>query len=73
MNELVLFGDAKYFINSARQERLRLPSRMPREEEIQKLQSSTVNTIQNIVKDYEFITKTEFVKLRNATCSRLTL
>ena len=39
MNELVLFGDAKYFINSARQERLRLPNPLPHEDDIQKLKT----------------------------------
>ena len=73
MNQNLLFGDAKYFINKARQERLRLPSRTPQEEDIHKLKHYTVSKISELTGEYEFIGKHEFVLLRNSVCSRLTL
>lgn len=70
----LVFGDCKYLINKARQERLRLPARTPPEEIMKTLRDYTVDRIGELVglKD-EYFGPQEFVELRNLTCSRLTL
>ncbi len=73
VNKVLMFGDPMYHRNIARQERLRLPSRMPLEDNLQKLKSKTVAVIKELLDQYTVITKHEFVRLRNAVCSRLTL
>jgi hypothetical protein len=65
------FGDAKYQINKARQEQLRLPARMPLDADMQKLRSYTVDKLSTL--SDENLTQSEFVELRNLTCSRITL
>ena len=73
-NQNAVFGDAKYCINKARQERLRLPERTPCDETMQKLRSFTLARIEDINKlPAEDFGRTEFVELRNLVCSRLTL
>ena len=74
LNENVIFGDAKYQINKARQERLRLPSRTPDEQDVAKLRKHSISKIQQITDVYhQHFTLHEFVCLRNAVCCRLTL
>lgn len=70
-NQNSVFGDSKYLINKARQERLRLPSRQPPEDKLMELRLYTINRIQFLVT--EELTSTLFVELRNLACSRLTL
>lgn len=68
----LLFGDAKYYINKSRQERLRLPTRTPPEQDMEALRTYTVDRISSLV-NMEDIGCSEFVELRNLTCSRITL
>ena len=70
LNKHSIYGDATYHINKSRQERLRLPSRLPDEEELKKLRDFT---IRKITEEYNCFDQHEFVVLRNAVCSRLTL
>ncbi|ELU09706.1 hypothetical protein CAPTEDRAFT_188479, partial [Capitella teleta] len=69
------FGDAKYQINKSRQEKLRLPERMPEENAMRILRDHTVKRIVEIVKESgEGIQDPSvFVELRNLVASRLTL
>ena len=73
MNQNLLFGDCKYQINKARQERLRLPSRTPEEKDITCLRAYMLEIIAELSSVYKQIDKHTFVDLRNAVCSRLTL
>ena len=69
-----VFGDSKYLINKARQERLRLPSRTPPDEVMQQLRDYTLERMNHLVAhDSSSFGTSEFVELRNLTCSRLTL
>lgn len=73
-NENLLFADSKYAINMARQERLRLPNRVPPDEAVGKLRNYAVTRIQAICElPREDLDKNLFIELRNLTCSRLTL
>ena len=73
-NQNIIFGDAKYQLNMSRQERLRLPSRLPMEESINALKQYTVKRIRELCEAHQSqMSKTDFVELRNLTCSRLTL
>ena len=45
LNKHSVFGDATYHINKSRQEKIRLPSRMPEEEDLQKLRNFTITEI----------------------------
>lgn len=67
-----MFGDAKYLINKARQENLRLPARMPSEDDLKQLRNYTISRIAQLRRTPD-MTRTEFVELRNLLCSRLTL
>ena len=70
-HENIIFSDAKYFINKSRQERLRLPSRMPDDQTMRDLRNFTVREIEEVsATDHN---KSTFVHLRNLVCSRLTL
>lgn len=73
-NEDSLFGDAKCHLHLARQDRLRLPSRLPAEEAVKSLKDYTVGKLKELCSiDTELLTKSQFVELRSLTCSRLTL
>jgi hypothetical protein len=67
-----LFGDAKYLINKARQENLRLPSRLPSEADIGQLRDQSLKAIKRITSS-GILDKSGYVELRNWVCSRLTL
>lgn len=72
-----IFSDAHYKINQNRQEKLRLPTRMPSDEAVHTLRNFTVSRIERLVdmfqKSSDDFGKTEYVELRNCLCSRLTL
>ena len=69
-----VFGDSKYIINKARQERLRLPARSPPEEVIQELRDYTLGRVSSLVGiDTSHFGTSDYVELRNLVCSRLTL
>ena len=70
LNKFDVFGD---HINKARQERLRLPTRTPDEEDWLRLRKYTVECINSLSDIYTHIGLHEFVQLRNALCSRITL
>ena len=67
-----MFSDAKYLINKSRQEKLRLPTRTPPEEAMERLRHFTVASIS---KGCQVGTndRQSFVHVRNLVCSRLTL
>ncbi|KAL3848008.1 hypothetical protein ACJMK2_018893, partial [Sinanodonta woodiana] len=74
LNRRTVFGDARYMITQSRQERLRLPNRLPEDEPVEKLRKYTLEVISKHTKDkLDFIGKHEFVELCNAVSSRLTL
>ncbi|XP_048247628.1 uncharacterized protein LOC124124735 isoform X1 [Haliotis rufescens] len=73
LNQNILFGDAAYSINRSRQERLRMPEQQAREEEVTTLRVHTLNTIERLMSEYEFIGRNEYVTLRDAVCCRITL
>lgn len=73
LNRLSMFGDATYNINRSRQERLRLPSRLPIEDDVEALRVYTVSTVKKLSDTYSHTSQSEFIKLRNAVCSRVTL
>ena len=69
-----VFGDSKYLINKARQERLRLPARSPPEEVMQELRDYTLDRVSSLVDiDTSNFGTSDYVELRNLVCSRLTL
>ena len=69
-HENTVFADAKYLINKARQERLRLPSRIPLEDAPKELRNYTVKSIGEV--DMEHCERVTFVcNLVNSQCSRL--
>ncbi|ELT89194.1 hypothetical protein CAPTEDRAFT_208970, partial [Capitella teleta] len=69
-----VFGDAKYMINQSRQERLRLPSRIPLREQMQKLRDFSVGRIKELSNHSDDVMKKRsYIELRNLVCSRLTL
>ena len=70
-HENTVFADAKYLMNKARQERLRLPSRIPPEDAMKDLRNFTVKSIGEV--DMEHCDRVTFVNLRNLVCSRLTM
>ena len=71
-HENSIFSDAKYLINKSRQERLRLPTRTPPEEAMERLRTFTVASISKVCK-VGIDDRQSFVHLRNMACSRLTL
>ena len=71
-HENILFSDSKYLMNKSRQERLRLPTRIPAEEDIQKQRNFTVSAISEL-SHCDGFDLLSFVHLQNIVCSRLTL
>ena len=72
LNETVIFADAKYHICKSMQERLRLLSRIPQDEDVRTLRKYTFDVIQGLSDPYLHFTKSDFVQLRTGVCSRLT-
>ena len=71
-----VFGDAKYLINKSRQEHLRLPTRTPPGEVMEKLRDYTVDRIKTLTamhRETGELGRSGFVELRNLVCCRLTL
>ncbi|XP_071830672.1 uncharacterized protein [Apostichopus japonicus] len=74
LNQNFLFGDASYQINMNRQKNLRKPAALPLEEDINKLRSYTVATLNSMMNDDFIIWDSHnFKKLRDLTVTRLTL
>ena len=72
LNSSFFSHDARYEIMMAREERLRLPDRIPPDEIMGSLRNYTVNRIIELCELAE-LGKTQFVELRNLVCSRLTI
>ena len=68
----IIFAGAKYLMNKSRQERLRLPTRIPVEHDIQKLRNFTVGALGEL-SECDGFDRLSFVHLRHLICSRLTL
>lgn len=69
-----VFSDAHYNMLKSRQIKLRKPKKLPIEEDVKIVREFTVNTIAHIVSDeYNFISKNDFVQLRDLLICRLTL
>lgn len=68
----LVFSDCRYLINKARQEKMRLPSRTPEEDQMQDLRSYTVDRIAKLTAAGN-IDQKYFIELRNLACSRLTM
>ena len=64
--ENVLFGDGRYQLEINKQKKLKLPTELPLEEDMEALREYTVD----VVKNYS---SHSFVHLRDATCARITL
>ena len=73
LNQHIIFGDARYHINQSRQEKLRLPTRLPDEDGLIKLKQYTIEKIQELCDSFVLFTYHEFIEVRDATCARLTL
>ncbi len=71
-HENTTFADAKYLINKNRQERLRLPERVPPEETMSTLRDYTMDRITTLVTQTVY-SKPYYIELRNLICSRITL
>lgn len=74
INKDLVFGDASYKLNQAREEKLRRPEQHPEDDDIKKIRRSTLNTIneQGNASEEDFTTHS-FVALRDALVCRLTL
>ena len=68
----LVFSDAKYHINQSRQERLRLPERLPDQEDLAKLRKLNLETIAKLSEDMETAAE-NYPQLRDALVCRLTL
>ena len=74
MNEPLNFGDARFKMEQQRQRVSRKPHALPLEEDLEVVRKSLMSTIKAISDlDMLEITIQDYVKLRNATCTRLTL
>lgn len=69
-----LFGDAEYANSIKRQEVLRKPQKLPKEQDIKTLRDFTLKKIQDLTDDtYLFVANIEYSLLRDLVVSRLTL
>jgi len=66
----IVFADAKYEINKSRQERLRLPDRLPEEDSLSQLRDHCLKVIKQMSAQ---VHGSDYIALRNATCCRITL
>ncbi len=72
-NYHAVFGDASHALFKQREEKLRLPSNQPLEEDIKKLKDHTVKNISELSNDLNFIDEHVYAKLRDNVVTRLTL
>ena len=69
-----MFGDAEYANSIKRQEVLRKPQKLPKQQDIKTLRDFTLKKIQELTDDtYLFVANTEYSLLRDLVVSRLTL
>ena len=68
-----VFGNAKYMVNKASQERLRLPSRLPAKEDLKfkELHITTDEITQRV--SAEIFSRADFIEPHKLVCSCLTL
>lgn len=69
----IVFGDASYAIEMSRLERLRIPEIQPLEDDIETMRNYTVDLIKKLTCEYRYIDLHEYITLRDALCSRITL
>ncbi|WAR20331.1 hypothetical protein MAR_002169 [Mya arenaria] len=69
----IVFGDAAYAIELNRLERLRVPENRLIDEDVEALRNHTLQVIKKITSTFTFIGVHEYILLRDALCSRLTL
>ena len=73
-NAPILFNDAFRAANINQQENLRLPKRTPMNQDVERHRNGCIRIMDDMTKDpYKIITSHEYVTLRDAACSRLTL
>ncbi|MCG7875156.1 MAG: hypothetical protein N0C90_02355 [Candidatus Thiodiazotropha endolucinida] len=69
-----IFGDAEYANTIKRQEVLRKPQKLPKEQDIKTLRDYTLTKFQDLTNDtYLFVANTEYTLMRDLVVSRLTL
>ncbi|XP_063398655.1 uncharacterized protein LOC134683344 isoform X2 [Mytilus trossulus] len=68
-----IFGDAEYKITVLRQKELRMPSRLPDEDDVKMLKEWLENKIKDIKTKFQFITSNEYAEIRDLLVCRLTL
>nr|XP_047130096.1 uncharacterized protein LOC124810008 isoform X2 [Hydra vulgaris] len=69
-----IFGDAEYDINKKRHQKLRRPTNLPEEKDVQVLQNYILQRIESIMNDrFIFWDSHTFIELRDMVCTRLTL
>ena len=64
--ENVIFGDARYKNDLSKKRKLRLPTELPMEEDMQTFQQETIRIVANVDKE-------DYIKIRDAACARVTL
>jgi hypothetical protein len=74
LNQNHIFGDATYKLNRNRQEKLRRPTQLPSEADIEKLKQYTLERVTTLLQDEFLLWDTHtFTELRDLAVSRLTL
>ena len=74
VNHDMIFGDAEYCLNQAREKKLRRPESQPTESDIQKVRDYTVNRITELVSDeFTWVDVHNYTELRDLVICRLTL
>ena len=68
-----LFHTAEYNCLKRRQEELRRPKRLPREDDVKKLRDYSVVEIQKLANEYDFLNSSQYIRLRDLVVCRLTL
>ncbi|CAC5384346.1 unnamed protein product [Mytilus coruscus] len=68
-----IFGDAEYKITVLRQKELRMPARLPDEDDVKVLKEWLENKIKDVKSKFQFITSNEYAEIRDVLVCRLTL
>ena len=69
----IVFGDAQYETNKRREVVLRRPGQLPDEEDMLMLKNYLIETMEKYTKRFEFVGNHDFVELRDAVLTRLTI
>ena len=73
MMEDYIFGDATYQLNKNKNVKLRKPSELPLEKDVQKFQVYVLSKMQELLDPLHLFDSSSFVELRDCACARLTL